>query len=168
MAASYARLKVPDREGLKFGVSGTDSALVLVVELGEAGGHLSASGSGGRHHDQGTRRADIIVAAVAVVTDDQRHVFRISFNNIVAVYRDALFFEPRAEGVRKRLPAVMCQDDAPDVQAVAAVDLDQTQDVEIVGDAEVSPDLVFLNIFCIDDDQDFRLGRKLEQHLELA
>ena len=45
--------QIPDGEGLELGVSSLHSALIFVVELGEAGGHLTAAGAGGGDHHQG-------------------------------------------------------------------------------------------------------------------
>ena len=46
--------------------------------------------------------------------------------------------------------------------------VDQAQHVRVVGDAKVPPDLVFLNVAGVDDDDDLRLVLHLLQHLHLA
>ena len=72
MAASYdvhgmVQRKIPDGERLVFGVAGVDAALVLVVELAQAGGHFAAARAGGCDHHDGPRRLDVLVLAVSVV-----------------------------------------------------------------------------------------------------
>ena len=44
--------EVPDREGLELRVARADAALVLMVELAQAGGHLAAAGAGRRDDDE--------------------------------------------------------------------------------------------------------------------
>ena len=55
---------VPDGEGLELGVTGLHAALVLVVQLGKAGGHFSAAGAGGRDDHQRALGLDVIVPAI--------------------------------------------------------------------------------------------------------
>ena len=45
--------QIPDGEGLELGVSSLHSALIFVVELGEAGGHLTAARPRSGDHHQG-------------------------------------------------------------------------------------------------------------------
>ena len=77
--------QIPYREGLELGVTGLDAALVLVIELGEAGGHLAAAGTGCRDDDQRPGCLDIVVAAEALVADDQRDVGGVACDRVVAV-----------------------------------------------------------------------------------
>ena len=58
--------KVPDGEGLELGIARVNSARVFVIQLGEAGRHLAASGTGSRYDNQGPGRFDIIILAVSV------------------------------------------------------------------------------------------------------
>ena len=44
----------------------------------------------------------------------------------------------------------------------------RTQYIHIVGDAQISADLVFLNIVRADHDDDLRLGGELHEHAHLA
>ena len=81
--------QVPDGKGLIFGVSGGDAPLVVVVELAQAGGHLAAAGTRGRHHHQGVGGLDIVIFPQAAVADDVRHVGGVARNGIVAVAPDA-------------------------------------------------------------------------------
>ncbi|MPM53669.1 hypothetical protein SDC9_100438 [bioreactor metagenome] len=46
-----AQRQVPDGECLELGVARAYSALVLMIELGEAGGHFAAAGAGRRDDD---------------------------------------------------------------------------------------------------------------------
>ena len=78
--------QIPDGEGLKLGISGPDTSLILMVELGEAGGHLSASRSRSRNHYKRTGGLDEIILAVAIITYNKRNVVRISGDHVMAVY----------------------------------------------------------------------------------
>ena len=55
-----------------------------------------------------------------------------------------------------------------DVQSLTAIDIDETQHIVVVGDAEIGTDFVFFNIAGVDGDDHFGLIGKLQQHLELA
>ena len=66
--------QIPDRECLELGVARAHAALVLVVELAQAGGHLAAAGTGSRHHDQGMAGLDVVVFTQAIIADDMGHV----------------------------------------------------------------------------------------------
>ena len=66
--------QVPDGESLKLGVSGFDAALVLVIELGEAGGHLAAARAGRGDHDEAACSLYIVVLTEALVRDDNGEV----------------------------------------------------------------------------------------------
>src|SRR5699024_9748542 len=66
--------QVPDGEGLELGVAGLDAALVLMIELAEAGGHLAAAGAGGRDDDQAAGGLYVVVFPEALVRDDEGEV----------------------------------------------------------------------------------------------
>lgn len=68
--------KIPDRESLKLCISGADTAFVFVVELGEAGRHLSASRSRCSDNDERSCCLNIIIFAISVFTDDERNIFQ--------------------------------------------------------------------------------------------
>ena len=62
--------EVPDGEGFELGVSRAAAALVLVVELGEAGGEFAAARARPRDDDEGLFGFDVGVGAVAGVADN--------------------------------------------------------------------------------------------------
>ena len=53
-------------------------------------------------------------------------------------------------------------------QAPAAEDVDEPQHVAVIGDAQVAPDLVLLDVSGVDGDDDLRLVLQLLQHADLA
>ena len=81
--------KVPDREGLVFCITGMDTAFVLMVELGKAGCHLSASRSRCGNDNERTGCLDVLVLSVSLIAHDQRHIMRVARNRVVNVNRDA-------------------------------------------------------------------------------
>ena len=160
--------QIPDRERLELGVARAHTALVLVVELAQAGGHLAAAGAGRGHDDEAARRLDVVVAAEAVVADDARDVGRVVRNDVVAVYADAEHLEPVLEFLRRRLTAVVCDDDAADIESAALKGVDQAQRVVVIGDAEVAAALAALDVVGRDGDDDLRLVAHLHEHAHLA
>ena len=163
-----AQRQVPDRERLKFGITRAHAALVLVVELAQAGGHLAAAGAGCSHDDEAARRLNVVVAAEAVVADDARDVGRVVRNDVVAVYADAEHLEPVLEFLRRRLTAVVRDDDAADIQSAALKGVDQAQRVVVIGDAEVAAALAALDVVGRDGDDDLCLVAHLHKHAHLA
>ena len=58
---------VPDREGLPLRVPRLDPALVVVVQLRQAGRHLARTRAGSRHDDEVAAGLHVLVGAVALV-----------------------------------------------------------------------------------------------------
>ena len=152
-----AQRQIPDRERLELGVARAHAALVLMVELAQARGHLAAAGAGCGHDDEAARRLDIVVAAEAVVTDDARDVGRIVRDDVVPVHADAERLEPALELLGRGLAAVVRDDDAADIQSAALKRVDQAQGVVVIGDAEIAAALVALDIVGRDGDDDLRV-----------
>ena len=160
--------QVPHREGLKLGVAGADAPLVLVVKLAQTGGHLAAAGAGGRHHHQAPLRLDIVVPSEALLRHDQRHVGGIVRDDIVLVHPDAQHLQPLLELVGHGLAPVMGDHHAADVQPDAPERVDQPQGVLVIGDAQVPPALVALDVVGGYGDDDLRLVLHFQQHGYLA
>ena len=163
-----AQRQVPDRERLELGVARAHAALVLVVKLAQARGHLAAAGAGRGHDDEAARCLNVVVAAEAVVTDDARHVGRVVRDDVVPVYADAERLEPALELLGRGLAAVVRDDDAADVQPAALKRIDQAQGVVVIGDAEVAAALVALDVVGRDGDDDLRVVAHLHEHAHLA
>ena len=66
--------QIPDGEGLELRVAGPYSPLVVVVELGQAGGQLTAARARAGDDHEGFLGFDILVRAVPLIADDQIHV----------------------------------------------------------------------------------------------
>ena len=160
--------QVPDRERLIFGVARVHAALVLLIELAEAGRHLAGAGAGGRDNDDGAAGFDILVSAVALIGNDEIDIRRIIRDGIVPVDLHAQRLQLALERLGGLLARVLRDDDAADIEPDGAERVDQAHDVQIVGDAEIAPALVHFNVGCVDGNDDLRLLLELQQHLHLA
>ena len=160
--------QVPDGEGFELRVACGDAALVLMVELAEAGRHLARAGAGRGDDNERAGGLDVLVAAVALVRYDERHVARITRDGVVHINRHAERSQTLFEGVRSRLTGVLRDNDRADVQTDAAEGVDETEHIHIIGDAEVGADLVLLNVAGRDNDDDFCVVLHLAQHANLA
>ena len=160
--------QVPDGEGLELGVARSDAPLVVVVELGEAGGHLAAAGARRRHHHQRVRGLHILILSKALVADNVLHVGGVARDGIVAVAPDAQGGQPLQKGVRRPLAAVPAHHHAAHIEAHAPEDVDQPQHVVVIGDAQVPPDLVFLDVCGVDGNEDLHVVLQLLEHPDLA
>ena len=130
---------------------------MLMVKLGEAGGHLSASWTRSRNDYKRSGSFDIIIFSVTLIADNKGNILGIAFDPIMAVNRDPLVFQFSLKSIGKSLAVVLCQDNTAYKKPVRTVDLDQTEYIQIVSDAKVSADFIFFDIFCIDDDDDLCL-----------
>ena len=99
--------QVPDRESLKLGVAGVNAVLVIVVELGEAGGHLAAARTWRSHHDERPGGLDVVVLAVALVGDDMGDIGRIAGDGVVEIDLDPEPGQPLAERLDRGLMGVV-------------------------------------------------------------
>ena len=160
--------QVPDGEGLELGITGLDAPLVLVVELGQAGGHLAAAGAGGRDDDEGTLGLDVVVLAVALVADDAGHVVGVAGDLIVAEGAYAHAVQLVLKGFDLGGGGVHGHADAAHEQAHALEGVDEAENVEVVGDAVVAAHLAADDVLRADDDDDLGLLLELQQHLQLG
>ena len=73
-----------------------------------------------------------------------------------------------AVGVGAGLAVVVGDDDGTDQETAAHELVAKTQNVHVIGNAEVTADLVLLDVNGTDDDDDFTVVYELAEHLELA
>ena len=159
---------VPDGEGLKLGVTGLDAPLVLVVQLGQAGGHLAAPGAGGRDDHQRALGLDVVVPAVALVADDAGHVVGVAGDLVVAEGADAKAVQPLFKSLHFGGGGVHGHAHAAHEQTPLLKRVDEAQHVEVVGDAVIAAHLVADDVLGADDDDDLSLILELQQHLQLG
>ena len=86
----------------------------------------------------------------------------------MAVHFDPQLLQPVLKESGAFLTAVFCDHYAAHIETMAFEDGHETQYIHIVGDAQISADLVFLNIVRADHDDDLRLGGELHEHAHLA
>jgi len=91
--------EVPYGESLELCVAGLHAAFVLLVELGEADGHLAGAGAWGGHDDELAGGLDKVVAAEAVFGVYEGYIVGIAFDSIMVVNLDSEPFESLTVGV---------------------------------------------------------------------
>ena len=160
--------QVPDGEGFKLGITGLDAPAVLMVELGQTGCHLAAARAGGSYNHQRTAGDDVVIASIALIADNQRDIGRIACDGIVQEHRHTQGFQTLFEGIGSGLTLILGDDHTAHIQSDGPEGIDQTQHFQIVGDAQVPPDLVLFQVTGIDGDDDLCLIPELEKHLHLA
>ena len=104
--------KVPDREGLEFCIARADAALVIMVDVGQAGCHFSAAGTRRCDNDKGARGFNIFVFPVALVTDNGGNVVRVAGDGVVAVDTQAKVAQLIFEGDKPRMLGITGQHNA--------------------------------------------------------
>jgi len=159
--------EVPDREGLELGVARVDAPAVVVVELGEAGGELAAAGPRARDDDQGLFRLDVVVGPVALVAHDEVHVGGVALREAVGVDPDVAPLELVLELPGRGLVLEAGDHDPQDADAPVAQVVDELQGVGVVGDPEIGPDLLALDVSREDAQQQVHLVLEVLQQPEL-
>ena len=160
--------QVPDGEGLKLGVTGGHSPLIIMIELGKAGRHLTAAGSGRCDHHQGTAGLNIVILAKALVADHIRHIGRIPGNGIMAVALNPKGGKALDKSVRSGLSRITGDHDAAYIQVHAAENIDQAQNIIFIGDAKIAADLALFNVRRSDGNDDLHIVLELLEHPDLA
>ena len=160
--------QIPDREGLIFCIAGVYTAFVLMVKLGKAGCHLSASRSRCGNDNERAGCLDVLVLSVSLIAHDQRHIMRVARNRVVNVNRDAELLQSLLESVCTVLSGILRDDNTADIEAASAELINQTEHVAVIGDAEVAADFVFLNIACGNCHYNLCLVGELHQHAQFS
>ena len=160
--------QVPYRKGLKFGIARLDSPLILMVELGQTGGHLAAARSGRCDDHQRTACFNIIILPVSFIADDERNIAGIAVNAVVAIGPNTHVLQLGTEHIRSALAAVLGDHHAAHIQALVLEFLNQAQNIHIIGDSQVLANLVLFDIRRVDGDDDFCLIRQLQEHAQFA
>ena len=141
---------------------------MVVVQLGQAGGHFAAAGAGGGDDHQRPGGLDIVIFAETVVGYDVGQVVGVAGNGIVEVDLDAQFLQTALEGVGSGLTGILGDGDAAHVQTLAAEGVDEAEHVLIVGNAKITAHFVLLNGGGVDDDDHLHALPQLQQHTDLA
>ena len=160
--------QIPHREGLILGIARFNAPLMLMVELAQAGGHLAAAGAGSRYYDHGSGGLNIIILTEAVVRYHQREVGRILRNIIVTIGADAKALQPPLKSHCGALPGIPGQHHAAYIQPIFPECVDQAHHIQIIGNTQITPALILLNVIGIDGNDNLCLVLQLHQHSHLA
>jgi len=133
--------QVPDGEGLELGVTRSLSRLVVVVELGQAGGQLAAARTGAGDHHQWLFGLDLFVGPVPLVADDGLHIGGVTPGEAVGIDLDPSPLQLVLEDQCRRLVVEAGDHYAQNVDPPAPQVVDQFQCIGVIGNAEVGADL---------------------------
>ena len=139
-----------------------------MVELAQAGGHLSAAGTGAGDHHQGTLRFHIFVGAQALVADDVGDGGGVARNGKMPEAADAQGSQPLVKGLCRRLPGIAGEDHAAHIQAHGAEGIDEPQHVLVVGDTQIAAYFVLFDVRRVDRDDDLHILLQGAEHTDLA
>ena len=92
----------------------------------------------------------------------------ISLYPVVVANLDTESLKALLESVCGRLTLISCKNNGAYIKTDLGEYIEKTDDVNIIGYAEVAANLVFFNIVRINDDNYLCLIFKLQKHLELA
>src|SRR4030042_3832975 len=148
--------QVPDGEGLELGVPGLEPLFMIVVELGEARGQLAASGAGTRDDDQSPAGLYVLVGTIALIADDEVNVRGIAPGEAMGVDAYPPALQLVLEYPSRALLFKAGDHDARHLHVPFGQVVDELESVDIVGDAEIPPELPLLDISGVDTEQDVR------------
>ena len=155
---------VPNRERFKLGVASLDTALVFMINLREADGHLSTSRTRSGHHHEFARSFNKFIFAITVIAHHERDVARITGNRIMAIDLETKGFKLFLISDCARLFLPAGQHHTAHIKAITAESVNQAKNVLIVGNAEVATNLVLFDVASIDGNDDFGLILELFEH----
>ena len=160
--------QIPNRERFKLRIARLHAALMLVIQLREAGRHLSAARTRRSHDDERARRFNIIVPAISFVADNQANVGGIVGDSVLTVNLQSQRVHALFKYIRRRLSRVLRHRDGADIQPESAEYVDQARNIRIIGDAQITAAFVLLDIVRVDGDDDFCLILERKQHFNLV
>ena len=160
--------KVPHRESLELGISGLDTALMLLIELAQTHGHLSAARTRSRDNHQRAGGLHIVIATEALFGINQSHIVGIALDGIVEIglYAQAVQLVAVSDGAV--LAAIVGYDNGIDEKTGADEFIAQTKHVHIVGNTEVLTDLILLDVESRNDYDYLGPVTELLKHSQLA
>ena len=159
---------IPDRESFKFRISGFDTAFILMIKLGKAGGHFSASGSRSSDDNQWSCCFDIIVLAISLITYNKGSIVRITRDQIKHVYFDSKLLQTFLKRISTFLSGILGDADTSDIESALGKYFHKAEYIFIISDTKVTSDFIFINISSADYNNDLCLIRKLHQHAQFA
>ena len=160
---------IPDREGLPLRVPRLDPALVVVVQLRQAGRHLAGARAGSRHDHEVAASLHVLVGAVSLVRDDALDVRGVAGDREVAVDADAELLEALLHlGGCLVVVRPLRDDDGTDVQATLTELIDLAQNLVVVGGSHVGADLAAREVLGVNGDDDLDLVSQFAQHTNLV
>ena len=160
--------KIPDRECFKLCITGFDSLAAVVIELRDAGSHLSGTRTRGCYNNQLTGCLDVVVLAETLRTDDEVHIGRITGNRIVEVGADAVRFQLPAELICRRLMRILGNDNRSDIEIQCFQCVDNAKQFLIVGNAGVSAQLGMFDIIGVNAYNQLYLVLEFRKKLNLV
>jgi len=143
---------------------------MVVVELGEAGGHLATPRAGARDHDDRSVGRDVGVLPVALLRDDGVHIVGIARDVRVPIDGDVLHLHLLGEAVGDGAFTVAAENQGRCGDAPVAQVVDGAHGSEVIGHAEVAADAPALEVPAVDaeDDLDLVLEPLQQAHLDVG
>ena len=86
----------------------------------------------------------------------------------MCVNTDSKLFQMLSEGVGALLAGILGNTYASNIKSPGCKFINEAENVNIVGNAKISANFIFVNVVCADHNHNFRLIGKLHQHTEFA
>jgi len=159
--------QIPHRESFKLCIAHLDAALVLMVELRQAGCQLSAARAGPGNHDKRVGGFNILVGAVAFLADDHVDIRRVALGIAMHAHPDTPMLELIFKHPRGRLIIIARDNHRRNMNAPVLEIVDEFQRVGIIGYTEISPHFAALDIAGIYAQDNIRFFLQILQQAHL-
>ena len=130
---------------------------MLVIKLRKANSHFARAGTGSGDNHKPALGLNIIVSAVALVAYYQVNVGGVVWDRKMMINADAVFGKVLFKFHCCGLVGKPSHDHRVCIQAAAAKNVKQSENVKVIGDPQITADLVLFNVVGVDNDNDFRL-----------
>ena len=117
-----------------------------MIKLRKAGRHFSASGAGCGYNDKRSFGFDKFIFAEAVFADNVSDIIRIALDRIMDKHLDSELFKLQFECLSGRLLPELSQNDASDKKPCVSVGVNESENINIICNSEVTAHFVALNI----------------------
>ena len=141
---------IPNWEGFKLGIARFHPMFMLMVKLGEADCHLTASRPRCGNYYKGMFCFYIIIFTIAFITYNSRYIIWITRYRIMPVYLNSKCFKFLLVPYGTFLSLKLCKNHTSDKKSVASKCIYESKYIHIISYSKVSAHLILLDIGRID------------------
>ena len=149
--------QIPYGKGFKFCVTGLYAPFIVMIELGKAGRHFSASGPRGCYYNEGTGCFYIVVFSVSFVTVYKGNICRIAFYIVMEISFYIVLVQSSLKNISGGLTVVLGNYHGAYIEVSLGKLRHKADNIHVIGYPQIPPYFVLFDVFGTDYDNDFCL-----------